>query len=353
MKKNHLVRLIGGTAATICTLVSAAFPGKAATWNYAFDSFYDGTGSFIRDGQNYTNKGVATNGNAAHGVGIYSQYEHFGMAYLEDSENDTITFAFNSNLFLEGWYSNGAKDNNIGWGDFFINLNPNKSFEDVQGTGDLIAIRFAGTNDSGVDPLANDGKKLNGTNQSTGETGVYSGVTAKNSTQNNEGWSNYNQYNNYVAGQTIYENGQKLKDANNKDVKGSVELIDGKSLTEAQNYLGEQGLGSIGSYSEKLGDITLLNFSDLTVMGLNFSGQVPGQTLGTQVFGFSFARSLLPGGSLEWIAHVMAECANDTMGMMGSFTERVEIENVDVPEPVTLLGLGVIGLAFRGRRKRV
>ncbi|MDY6785838.1 MAG: XDD3 family exosortase-dependent surface protein [Cyanobacteriota bacterium] len=352
MKKNYFIRLIGGTAATLCALASTALPGKAATWNYALDSFYDGTGDLIRDGQNYTKKGVATDGKPGHSVGIYSLYEHFGMAYLEDTENDTITFAFNSNLFLDGWHSKKAKDNNVGWGDFFINLNPEKSFEEVQGTEDLIAIRFAGTNDSGVDTSANDGKKLDGENQFSGETGVYSGATAKNLASNNNGWSTYNKYKNYVTGKTIYENGQKLRDENNQVLKGSVELIDGMNLADAETYLGDYGNTSIDSYQKKLGDIALLNSSELAAMGLDFSSQIPGQTLGTQTFGFSFTRSLLPGGSLEWIAHVMAECANDVMGMKGSFYEKEEVENTDVPEPGLLLGLGVVGLAFQGRRKR-
>ncbi|NJK27687.1 MAG: PEP-CTERM sorting domain-containing protein [Coleofasciculaceae cyanobacterium SM2_3_26] len=353
MANTHLTKTITGTVAmTIAALAIAAPQAQAITWNYAWDSFYDGTGSFIRNGQNYNGNGVAAN-NPAHGVGIYSQYEHFGMAYAEDIESDRVVFAFNSNLALGGWDSSQAKDGNIAWGDLFINLDPTKSFAEVQGTDSLLAIRFDGTNDSGVDTKANNGLKLAGKNQYTGETGVYSGVTAKNSTANNGGWSNYNDYNNYVQGKTIYENGKKLKDANGKDLKGQVELVDGMTVTQAQNYLGTHGSGVIGSYQEKIGDITMFNASALAAMGLDFAGTAGlGSTLGTQTFGFSVSRSLFPENSMDWLAHVMAECANDTIGMLGVLGSVEDYNEEDVPEPAALAGFVAVGLAIAGSKRR-
>jgi hypothetical protein len=279
-----------GTAATALLCITAADPAHAFTWNYRFDSFADGTGSLLNS--------------SGHGIGINSQYEMFGSAYGYNQDSGKVFFAFNSNIPLLGNSHSRAADGNIGWGDLFINLDPTKNFSQVQGTSSLLGIRFAATNDSGI---------------SGGETGVYQGVTTANVTQANRGWSSYSSYNNYVSSK-----------------QGSVELIDGMTRTEAETYLGSHGYAAIGSAQQKLGDINLLTGSELAGLGLDF-GNPAGQ-----VFGFSFDRSVLPEGDLSFVYHLMAECANDTMGGIG------EIQ--DVPEPTAFIGLAVVGLLLGGRR---
>lgn len=277
-----------GTAATALVCVAAASPAHAFTWNYHTDSFADGTGGLSGGG---------------HGVGLTSQYEMFGSAYSYDQATGKVYFAFNSNIPLLGQSHSGAADGNIGWGDLFINLDPTKTFSQVQGTSSLLGIRFAASNDSGIAGSA---------------TGVYQGVTAKNVTGSNFGWSSYSSYNNYVASKS-----------------GTVELIDGMTAAEAQTYLGSHGRGVIDSAQQKLGEISSLSGSQLATLGLNF-GSPAGQ-----VFGFSFDRSLLPKEQFGFIYHVMAECSNDTMGGIG------EMEST--PEPSTFAGLAVLGMLVGGR----
>ena len=345
-----------GTAASALLCISAAAPAQAFTWNYSWDSLSDGTGDFL------TTSGF--------GIGEDSKYEIFGTAYGYDRKNDKVFFALNSNISLLGHASTNAKDGNIGWGDLFLNLDPTKSFAEVQGTSSLLGIRFAGTNDSGIDPTTNGGsytyvteqvpkldkngkqvyvkgvpqfttvkvyetnpdgsylldkngnkvqKKINASN---GVTGIYQGVTAKNVTSVNNGWGSYSAYDSYVGSK-----------------KGTVELIDGMTLTDSQNYLGNHGYSVIGSAQEKIGDINLLDSAALASLGVNF-----GEHTGAQVFGFSFDRSVLPEGNLSWIQHIMAECANDTTGGMGSIQ--------DVPEPAGLGSLAVIGMMLGGSALR-
>lgn len=330
-----LKTLVATSTVTLCAAAFLPFAAQAQTWSYALDSFADGTGGLVRDGINYNAKGQVTTGAAAHGVGLLSQYEHFGMAYTANA--DTVTFAFNSNLALNGWYDSVAADKNIGWGDLFLNLDSSLSFEQAKAQGKVFGIRFAGTNDSGV-----------------AETGIFSGVTSMNVTGTNNGWRSYSSYNNYVNGKAVKVNNQTVG-------TGAVELIDGMTTTQAQTYLGAHG-ESVIKTGQKVGDISLLNYAQLSAMGLNFGSQASGQTMGTQTFGFSFARSLLPGGELNWVAQVMAECANDTMGTAGTFAaiptpppgtpgSPGKTEG-STPEPGTIIGSIAALMSMMGYKKR-
>ncbi|WP_072620319.1 XDD3 family exosortase-dependent surface protein [Spirulina major] len=292
--------LIAGLAAASAAIATPQ-AAQAFTWNYGMDSSADGTGLLFGT----TNK---------YGVGLNSHYEAFGMAYT--ANEDTVTFAFNANFGINGSSYSRAADGNIGWGDMFLNLDPTKSFTQAKTDGDVLGIRFAGSNDSGI---------------AAGETGVYSNISTMNVTQDNAGWSDYGSYNNYV----------------NK--RGSVELIDGMTTAQAQGYLGSHGQ-SVMSSGTKVGNITVLDKTALTGMGLDFGSQ--GGQNGAEVLGFSFARSLLPGGELNWIAHVMAECANDTVGMTGDFAAvpppstpvgGQPKKETGTPEPGTILG-GIVAL---------
>jgi len=330
-----LKTLVAASTVTLCAAALLPFAAQAQTWNYSLDSFSDGTGGLVRDGIKYNANGQVTTGGAAHGVGLFSQYEHFGMAYSANA--DTVTFAFNSNLALNGWYDGVAADKNIGWGDMFLNLDKSLSFEQAKTQGKVLGIRFAGTNDSGV-----------------AGTGIFSGVTSMSVTGTNNGWGSYSAYNNYVNSKTVKVNNQAVG-------TGAVELIDGMTAAQGQTYLGAHG-HSVIKTGEKVGDINLLDYAQLSAMGLNFGSQAAGQTMGTQTFGFSFARSLLPGGDLNWVAHVMAECSNDTIGTSGTFAaiptpppgtpgSPGKTEG-STPEPGTIIGSIAALMSMMGYKKR-
>ncbi|NJL00798.1 MAG: PEP-CTERM sorting domain-containing protein [Spirulinaceae cyanobacterium SM2_1_0] len=313
MKRTTFGKICVGTAALACAWAVAAPQAQAAGWNYSWDSFADGTGNRNQNG-----------GDGRHSVGYQSDYEFFGMAVLEDLEADTITFAFNTNLNIDGWYSNGAQDKNIGIGDLFINLDPTKSFTEVEGTESLLAVRFAKSNDSG----------LSG-------TGLFSNVVGSDVTNVNNGWQSYSDYQNYV---------------NSKG--GSFEYIDGLSNSAAMSYLGQHGESVVQAGSgTKLGDVNVTTDAlTLGAMGLDFTGAASAAglnspALGTQTYAVSFARSLLPAGELNWMAHVMAECANDIMGTSGSFAAVPPAEE-EVPEPTALAALALLGVGMLGARKR-
>lgn len=319
----NLSRLVlGACAIAIGTTVASPLSAQAFDWTYGQDSLADGTGGMMVGG--------------GHGTGLNSMYELFGMAYAET--DDTITFAFNSNMDLTGNYDKYAQDKNIGWGDLFLNLDPTQDFKTAQAAGNVLGIHFASTNDSGVNEL-----------------GVYGGVTAKSVTNVNNGWGTYGQYKNYVQAKNTYTYNAN-KNQWQKTQTGSVELIDGMSLAEAEGYLGwdqklgnhQHGQGAIAS-GNHLGGIDLLDAAALTDLGLDFGGNL--EATGKYTFGFSFARSLLPGGELNWIAHVMAECSNDTMGMVGNFAAETPDEPVGTPEPSVMLGfLAVIFGAWQTKR---
>ncbi|NEO82744.1 MAG: PEP-CTERM sorting domain-containing protein [Spirulina sp. SIO3F2] len=314
MLKGYLKLLTGACAIAACATVAAPKAAEAFTWTYGMDSAYDGTGGGL-------------NGEA-HGVGPQSKYEAFGMAFTAD--NDTVTFAFNANFGIGGHYSSGAHNNNITWGDFFLNLDPSKNFTDSKAAGSVLGIRFAEGNES---------------NQSG--TGIFSDVTTTATAGSNNGWTSYGRYNRYV-----------------RNKGGSVELIDGMTRRQSQRYLGSHGQNSI-SGGTKIGDISILNDSALANMGLDFASQ---GGAGVETFGFSFARSLLPGGSLDWVAHVMAECTNDTVGMTGEFAAQTPPPggnpgdpgnpgtppNEAVPEPFSMIGAGLAlgaGAVLKKRQK--
>ncbi len=312
MKLMNFGQVLAGTAALACTFALVAPRVEAAGWVYSWDSFNDGTG--------YRNQNGANPNSTTHGVGYQSDFEFFGMAVLEDLANDRVTFAFNTNLALTGWGSSP----NIGMGDLFINLDPTKTFTQAEGTESLLAIRFAETNDSGLEG-----------------TGVFSHVVGQNVTQSNQGWKSYSDYEKYVTGK-----------------KGTVEYIDGMTNAEAKAYLGAHGESVVrAGTGVKLGDVSVItDVAVLAAMGLSFTAAaaeagLSSPALGTQTYAVSFARSLLPAGELNWIAHIMAECANDIMGTTGTFA-AIPPEKEDVPEPMALAAFALVGVGMIGARKR-
>ncbi|HEY9617193.1 MAG TPA: PEP-CTERM sorting domain-containing protein [Microcoleaceae cyanobacterium] len=211
---------------------------------------------------------------------------------------DELQVALNSNMAITGTSYAGAADGNIGWGDLFFNFT-GKSFNEAQGS--LFGVRFAGTNDS---PVA---------------VGVYANARATSVTSSNSGYSSLNQY--YNAG------------FDRTNTMGSQGLA---TKTEVLNYFGGSGpINNMISSGNRIGDVTLLSASLLS--GLNF-----GSNAGSQTFGFSINRNLLPSGS--FLSNVFLECGNDGVAMASEA----------VPEPTTMVGaaFGLAGLAGAKRMRR-
>lgn len=289
-----------------CTLAStglAIAPAQAQelnVWNYTIDSFNDGS-----------ELGV---------TGANSAFEFYGLALKATA--DTVFVAINSNLALAGHEYLPVDDDHIGYGDLFLNFTGSSKYKDAEGSENLFGIRFAANSDSGV------------------EVGVYSGVTSMDKTEVNSGF-------------------KSLK--HHKDVIGTSDFGDldwagtGNGYT---NYFGATNQNrkfatSIKS-GTKIGDVTLLDASQLS--GLNF-GQFG--AVGNHTFGFSFDRNLLPEDGGAFIAHLVAECLNDGLAMVGQLPSIPQIEVPDpveeAPEPAMLTGfvlLGGMGLLKRRAQQK-
>lgn len=133
-------------------------PVDAQGWQYTIDSNSDGVA------------GTDVGGN---------EYEIYGMAVRETETS--LWFVLNGNTPLTGNSAVTAADGNIGWGDLFLNFS-GMDFQTAMESGNLFAIRFAGTNDSGVDQI-----------------GVYQQAKAKSVTNSNSGFLSLQQYNSHVV----------------------------------------------------------------------------------------------------------------------------------------------------------
>jgi hypothetical protein len=126
-------------------------------WNYAIDSFSDGTESRT--------------------IGDTSEFEFYGMATRQIG--DRYWFVFNSNLSLEGFATSRATNGRVSYSDLFLNFaNPN-NFDTANGS--LYAIRFDRNNDSPV------------------QIGLYNQVTATSVTATNTGYPSLQIYQDAVT----------------------------------------------------------------------------------------------------------------------------------------------------------
>jgi hypothetical protein len=291
---NTLTRqpLIGTALATLCLISVTTQAAQAGTlhngWNYAIDSLTDGVTGGV----------IGTNG----------AFEFYGMAMRENDSQ--IFIAINANLPLTGYEYINSTNGSIAYGDLFFNFSGN-NFQTASENSDLFAIRFAQVNDSGVEDL-----------------GVYSNVTAKNVTQTNSGFSNLQQYTNYVS------------------ANGGIPSMADLAIDDP--YFAQTGEGKILNEiasGNKMGDIAFLNNIDLSLLGLDFSYF---NSTGSQTIGFSFNRSLLPSGS--FIAHLLAECANDGIALTGQLAQPQVEELKTVPEPSGIIGTIIFALGLVASR---
>ncbi len=279
-------------AATLGCVVAAPQVAQAqlvGDWNYAMDSFNDGTEGRI--------------------IGDNSDFEFYGLAYQETA--DSVIFAFNSNLDIDGYNYSRARGGSIGYGDMFINFGDG-SFADAEGTDELYAVNFA-DNDSNV------------------ATGLYSGVTSQSLTTVNAGYGSINSHTNTV-------NNRLGGNASHGDLSATDSYFDTSSAARTHMASGTFESG-----------ITMLSSFD----GLDF-GQFGAN--GAHTYGFSIDKSQLKMG--EFVANFFAECGNDGIAISGELTGLVatpeDPDTQSVPESSPMAGLLVVGMMAGGAvmRKR-
>lgn len=288
ISKKTLIALAGCALASVSVAMAPAHAQEVNGWNYAIDSFNDGS-ELGRRGAN-------------------SIYEFYGLAIKETA--DRVYVGLNSNMSLGGQYYNPAADDYIHYGDLFFNF----TGDDLAGAeGNLFAIKFDAGNDSGVS-----------------ETGVYGNVFSKNVAAQNSGFDSMNSHRNWA----------------NNGGTASMGGLDHQTQMSNGDYYFQQGKNSVSTSIQSgvfLGGIERLDGGALTALGLNFQS-VNAAVQGTHTFGFSFARDLMIDG--EYVAHLFAECINDGIAIAGSLT-RVEIPDpIDpaaVPEPALATGLFLVG----------
>ena len=279
-------------ATATASILLAAMPAKTVLagtlhngWNYAIDSFSDGVSGPI--------------------IGPAGPFEFYSMALKET--DDDLFLALNANLPITGSANAQATNGSISWGDLFFNFS-GLDFKTASATGDLFAVRFAANNDSSVSEL-----------------GVYRNVTAKNVTQTNVGFMNLQEYDTRVI-----------------TGGGAPSMADLASNDPYLEYTGTWNILNSIAGGTKIGDIEFLSSSDLAALDLNFTQF---NAVGTHTIGFRFDRDLLPSG--DFIAHILAECANDAMALTGTLQSEI-----DVPEPSKLLGLLSLGLLLAAQKAK-
>lgn len=286
--------------ATMITVVAGAQQAKAdmlpdvSGWDYAIGASGNGTGGDVFD-----YKGIA----------------------LKETE-DTLFVALNTNMTLAGanWTS-GGRTETINYGDLFFNFS-GKSFKEASDQGLLSAVHFA----------------TQGSDSGVSQVGLYSNVKAKSVARYNFGWNNVSDWSNsnWVKGNNSYGDMTSSDAYFAGQQSGSGLTVNGK----AQGAI----LNSIDS-GKKVGDIMMMNNSQLTAAGLNF-GKFGTAANGTQTLGFSFKKTKDFKVGSNFIANLFAECGNDGLAIKSAITKR------KVPEPATMGGLALVGGLAMLRRRR-
>ena len=225
-------------------------------------------------------------------------YEIKGIAIKE--LEDSIVVGLSGGL---SWEENS---DNITWGDLFFNFS-GEDFNTASQNGDLFAVKFA-NNDSDL------------------EFGVYQNVTASDIINPDQGM--------YRGLEHYYDSGWERENTMGTDIS---------TKAEAYDYFGKDNITQVIGSGEKVGNINPLNGSQLANLGLDF-GHFSAN--GPQILGFEFSKSFIQNantGSGDYLAHLFLECVNDGVALVGNIK--------DIPEPATLAGLAIVGLALAGRRK--
>lgn len=183
MRIQKLFPLLGST--TLCLGIAAitsspaqAFKYTAFTENAIFNVFEecinDGVVIIGEEVKQHTGEWKYAADSVTDGVGGPG-YEIHSLAVRET--DDSIWVALDANMPITGLFADGADDDNIAWGDLFLNFS-GQDFTTAAAAGDLFGIRFAGTNDSPVP-----------------QVGLYSQVNPISTTSINNGFSSIDAYN--------------------------------------------------------------------------------------------------------------------------------------------------------------
>jgi len=276
-------------AATVSIAGIFTVPGSAQAidfggWDYANSSYKNGI------------EGTSIGGNA---------FEFHSMAVKD--LGDRFIVALNANL-----NQNGGKDG-IAYGDMLFNFTP-KNLQVASNQSSLFGVKFQTLNsDSGVS-----------------QTGIYSGVKAKSVTDKNSGFENLNHRTKHLS---RYSTTAASELNNLGDLQTTDAYFDG--MRTGSNVL----LNSIKS-GTRVGDISMLNKTQLTGMGVNFSHF---KATGTQTFGFSFLKP--KGFEGNFTSILSLECFNDAVALTGISKKT--------PEPLALAGLAIVGAALARKRRAV
>ena len=297
-----LVKSILATASIAALAAFSATPASAfslgSDWNYTIDSFKDGT-------------------DVGGKVGSTSNYEIYGMAMR--NSGGRVSIAFNSNLGVGGSSFSGATNNNVTWGDIFFNFSGN-NLETASGSSQLYGLHFATGNDAGVTA-----------------TGVYKNVQGNSVMKDNAGYKTVGGYQSAVPG-----------DKTSTGESGVVGYGD-MSNSDAKTYLtgdsdGSNEVVNVIKTGTKVGDIAELGAAELLSLGSAFNSLG-----GSQVFGFSFAETLLPKGSM--VVSALLECMNDAV--IANVNIPTTTNSQATPEPLTMLAAGAaVGFGSMFKKQR-
>ena len=253
MKLNSIAYLAAATASLIGLSGQSAQAGQFYDgWNYAIDSFSDGSGGSV--------------------------YELKGLAVKKTS--DSIFVAITGNMPITG------NSSNIGFGDLFFNFSGN-SFAEANASSSLLGVRFAGTNESGVS-----------------STGVYQNANAKSVTSTNNGYSSLKQY---------YDSGFDKVNTQGTDLSTADSVYRyyfGDTVADNPTTSNTGSILNVINSGTKVADITLLTRRELNTAGLKFANF---GAAGSKTIGFKFDRTAAFGS--DYIANLFLECANDGVAL--------------------------------------
>lgn len=281
-----LNKLLIGPATLFClSLVQVC--SQAAAIEYTVDSFSDGvTGSIVG--------------------GSESAFELYGVGYTQ--VDSTLYFGLNTNLPIGGYFDAQARGGSIAWGDLFLNVS-DQPFADALAAGDVYGIRFDAANDSFVSEL-----------------GLYQVQATESITPFNSGFQSLGAYRDTVTS------------------AGGIPSLGAAPLDGS--YLSNMGLPQnvIGAGTLLSDQITFIEDFSAVGFASDFGFSSALSETGSFTYGFSIDVTDFPVG--DFVAHLLAECANDAILFEGAVLAQLPSPDPQsVPEPgmmLAFLGLGVV-----------